>query len=122
MATCGSLDTFFCFILPSAVFIRIDFPSKSIHVGVICGEPSFIRVATNAKVFPVSSCITKSSISQLTCMFSSLYQVIKVRRFMTKQKLVRGLLKNADGITIGQDIGPGKVLLKLAFVSASILS
>jgi len=41
---------------------------------------------------------------------------------MTKQKLVRGILKNADGITIGQDICTGKVLLKLAFVSASILS
>src|SRR5713226_2587964 len=86
MATCGSLDTFFCFTLPSAVFTRIDFPSKSIHVGVICGEPSFIRVATNAKFFPVKSCITESSISRLICMFSSCYQIIKVIRFVIRQK------------------------------------
>lgn len=59
----------FCFILPSAVFIRIVFPSKSIHVGVICGEPSFIKVATKAKFFPVNSDITDSSISLLICMF-----------------------------------------------------
>jgi len=55
-------------------------------------------------------------------MFSSRHQIIKVRRFMTEQKLIPGILKNVDGITIGQDIGTGKVLLKLAFVSASILS
>src|SRR5690348_10721546 len=49
IATRGSLDTFFCFTLPFAVFTRIIPSTRSIQTGVICGESSFISVATNAK-------------------------------------------------------------------------
>src|SRR5574337_1800847 len=49
IATLGSLETFLCFTLPCAVFTRIIPSTRSTHTGVICGEPSFIRVATNAK-------------------------------------------------------------------------
>ena len=48
-ATLGSLDTFLCLILPSAVLKRIRLSSKSIHVGVTCGDPSDINVDMNAK-------------------------------------------------------------------------
>ncbi|HYZ96279.1 MAG TPA: hypothetical protein VE524_06740 [Nitrososphaeraceae archaeon] len=43
------LDTFLRFILPSAVFTKVLFPSLSIsiHVGVTCGEPSFIGVSVD---------------------------------------------------------------------------
>jgi hypothetical protein len=46
---------FLCFNLPSAVFTRILLSSRSTHVRVICGQPSFIRVATKAKFFPSNS-------------------------------------------------------------------
>src|SRR5215510_2533154 len=56
IATLGSLDTFLCFILPSTVGIKIvPLSSRSIHVGVTWGEPSFISVDRYAKFFPLSN-------------------------------------------------------------------
>ena len=42
-------DLFFCLNLPSALFTRIEPYSRSTHVGVVCGQPTFIKVATKAK-------------------------------------------------------------------------
>jgi hypothetical protein len=64
IATLGSLDTFLCFILHSTVLIKILllFSSRSIHVGVTWGEPSFMSVDRWAKFFPLSNWITGSVI------------------------------------------------------------
>src|SRR5208282_1305954 len=52
IATLGSFETFLCFTLPGTVFIKSISPSRSIHTGEMCGEPSAITVATYAKFLP----------------------------------------------------------------------
>ena len=68
IATLGSLDTFLCFTLPSTVLIKILLlsSSRSIHIGVTWGEPSFISVDRWAKFFPLSNRITGSVIRLMT--------------------------------------------------------
>src|SRR5215211_7366354 len=64
-AMVGFRNTFFCFILPTAVLTSIRPPfcsSISTHVGVIWGVPSFIKVDTNTKFLPSKSLFTEGSL------------------------------------------------------------
>src|ERR671911_156876 len=64
-AMVGFRNTFFCFILPTAVLTSIRPPSCSsisTHVGVIWGVPSFIKVDTNTKFLPSKSIFIEGSL------------------------------------------------------------
>src|SRR5574337_381612 len=83
IATLGSRETFLCFTLPCAVFTRIIPSTRSIHTGVICGELSFIKVATNAKFLSSISLATSGDIVPIIATWHAL-QTCHPLQFLTR--------------------------------------
>ena len=66
IATRGSRRRLSGFSRPSAVLKTTSPSTSSIQTGDTCGEPSAIRVATCAKVLPLSMCFASAGISAIS--------------------------------------------------------